>query len=377
MSAFSEPADVMRHALRLAARGVGRVEPNPPVGAVVVDNRLRVLGEGWHQQFGRPHAEVLALASAGEPARGATLYVTLEPCAHVGKTPACAPQVIAAGIRKVVVCTPDPAPHTAGRGLQQLRDAGIDVDVGLLGDEGARLIAPFSKLITRGLPWVHAKWAMTLDGKLATSTGDSKWISSEESRRIVHELRGRMDAIIIGIGTALADDPLLTARPPGPRTAVRIVVDSAARLPLNSQLVRTARETPVIVAVSPRADEDCCVQLAQAGVEIVKLDAGADVSLGGLLSVLGSRRMTHVLVEGGSRLLGAFLDDQLIDEVHAFVAPLLVGGSEAFSPMAGAGRSLMSDSLRLRDLNVSQPGGDLYVHGYVASATPRAMDNVD
>lgn len=364
----------MRRALALASQGLGRVEPNPPVGAVIVDDQLRLVGEGWHQQFGGPHAEVFALQTAGDRARGATLYVTLEPCAHVGKTPACAPQVIAAGIRKVVVATPDPAPHTAGEGLAQLRAAGIEVEVGLLGDDGARLIAPFTKLITRGLPWVHAKWAMTLDGKLATRTGDSKWISSEESRRIVHELRGRMDAIVVGIGTALADDPLLTARPPGPRTQVRIVVDSEARLPLDSQLVRTARETPVIVAVSGRAPAERCEPLQSAGVEVVCLDGDAGARLNALLSVLGARRMTHVLVEGGARLLGSFLDGEMIDEVHAFVAPMMAGGRDALPAIGGEGAARMSEALRLQDVEVTRPGGDLYVHGYVGVAKLQAAD---
>jgi diaminohydroxyphosphoribosylaminopyrimidine deaminase/5-amino-6-(5-phosphoribosylamino)uracil reductase len=355
----------MRRALALASQGLGRVEPNPPVGAVIVDDQLRPIGEGWHQRFGGPHAEVFALQAAGERAQGATLYVTLEPCAHVGKTPACTPQLIAAGLRKVVVATPDPAPHTAGRGLQQLRAAGIDVEVGLLGDAGARLIAPFSKLITRGLPWVHAKWAMTLDGKLATRTGDSQWISSEESRRIVHELRGRMDAIVVGIGTALADNPLLTARPPGPRTPVRIVVDSEARLALDSQLVQTARDVPVIVAVSNHASTERCEELQRAGVEVLPLDGDAGPRLSALLSALGARRMTHVLVEGGSQLLGSFLDQALIDEVHAFVAPTLAGGRDALPAIGGEGGARMSDALRLHEIEVARPGGDLYVHGYV------------
>ncbi|MBL8850826.1 MAG: bifunctional diaminohydroxyphosphoribosylaminopyrimidine deaminase/5-amino-6-(5-phosphoribosylamino)uracil reductase RibD [Planctomycetaceae bacterium] len=365
MGAFAEPVDVMRRALELAAQWGGYVEPNPCVGAVVVDDRLQLISEGAHTKFGGPHAEVVALNAAGERARGATLYVTLEPCAHVGQTPACAPRVIASGIRKVVVCTPDPAPHTAGRGLQLLREAGIEIETELLAEEGRRLIAPFTKLMTRGLPWVHAKWAMTLDGKLATRTGDSKWISSEESRRIVHELRGRMDAIIVGIGTALADDPLLTARPPGPRTPVRIVVDSEARLPLGSQLVRTAHEASVIVAVSHRASVERCAQLARAGVEVLRLDDGHHVPLHMLLSELGQRRMTNVLVEGGSRLLGSCLDGQLIDEVHAFIAPTLAGSIDAFSPIGGEGIAHMPDALRLVNVNVQHPGGDVYVRGYV------------
>lgn len=366
---FAEPAEAMRRAMELAARGLGRVEPNPPVGAVVVDDAFRLVSEGWHSQFGGPHAEVVALDAAGDRARGATLYVTLEPCAHHGKTPPCAPRVAAAGIRKVVVSTPDPAPHTAGRGLEHLRSAGIDVEVGLLQEEGQRLIAPFAKLMTCGLPWVHAKWAMTLDGKLATRTGDSKWISSEESRQVVHELRGRMDAIIVGIGTVLADDPLLTARPPGPRVAMRVVLDSAARLPIDSQLVRTAaRDAPVLVAVGPRATIDRCAELDAAGVEVfrfMEVCPSGGIPLDAVLKELGGRKKTHVLVEGGSRLLGVFHDAGLIDEVHAFVAPIIAGGNDAPSPVGGSGIGRMSEALRLGMVEVRQIGQDVYVHGDV------------
>lgn len=363
MTAFAEPVDVMRRALELAARYRGLVEPNPCVGAVLVDDRLQLISEGVHAKFGGPHAEVIALDAAGERARGATLYVTLEPCAHTGKTPPCAPRVIASGIRKVVVSVADPAPHTAGHGLKLLRDAGIEVEVGSLADEGQRLIAPFTKLMTRGLPWVHAKWAMTLDGKLATRTGDSKWISSEASRQIVHELRGRMDAIIVGIGTALADDPSLTARPPGPRTATRIVVDREARLPLESKLIRTARDVPVIVAAGEPADPQRCTRLIEAGAEVLKLKQQDGVA--SLLSELGARKMTNVLVEGGARLLGAFFDDAQVDEVHAFIAPKIAGGADAVSAVAGAGVARISEALALRNVEMTPSGGDVYVHGDV------------
>ena len=373
-AAFAQPVDAMQRALQLAKRGLGRVEPNPPVGAVIVNAHGQLVGEGWHARFGGPHAEVAALAQAGERARGATLYVTLEPCAHSGKTPPCAPQVVAAGIRKVVVAAPDPAPHTSGRGLQRLTDAGIDTEVGLLGEEAARLIAPFTKLMTRGLPWVHAKWAMTLDGKLATSTGDSKWISSEQSRQIVHELRGRMDAIVVGIGAALADDPQLTARPPGPRTPTRIVIDSQARLPLDSHLVRTARDVPVILAAAQQASADRCNQLRSAGVEVLQFDSGdaTGVPLDQLLKSLGQRKLTNLLVEGGARLLGSFFDARFIDEVHAFIAPALAGGANAPSPLAGKGIASMSDLLRLRNVELTHPGGDVYIHADIPTETENA-----
>src|SRR5438876_5484673 len=228
----------MRRALELAARGRGAVEPNPLVGAVVLDAAGQLVGEGWHRKFGAAHAEVNAFAEAGDQARGGTLVVTLEPCCHHGKTPPCTEAVLRAGIRRVVAAMPDPFPQVAGRGADLLRTAGVHVEFGVGKAEARRLNAPYLKLLATGRPYVHAKWAMTLDGKIATRSGNSKWISGEASRRRVHELRGRMDAIVVGIGTALADDPLLTARPPGPQTPLRVVLDSRGRTPLTSKLAQ-------------------------------------------------------------------------------------------------------------------------------------------
>ena len=378
---FAEPSEAMRRAVELAARGVGHVEPNPPVGAVVVDEQLRLISEGWHERFGGPHAEINALKGAGNRARGATLFVTLEPCCHFGKTPPCTEALIRAGVRRVVVGLTDLAPHNSGRGIEQLRKAGIEVDVGLLRSEVERLTAPFIKLTTTRLPYVHAKWAMTLDGKIATRTGQAKWISGEESRRIAHRLRGRMDAVIVGIGTVLQDDPLLTARPPGPRTAVRVVVDSAARTPLESQLVRTAKEVPLLIAAS-RASESAVARLKDAGAEVLRLPADSEndgpsasgcaraatgsVDLLELLRELGRRDMTNVLVEGGSRLLGSFFDEALIDECHVFVAPKLLGSEDAPVPIAGKGCEILSDAVCLDELGVERLGCDVYLHGRIA-----------
>ena len=242
----------MRRALAEAERGRGGVEPNPLVGAVVV-HEGRAVGVGHHARFGGPHAEVVALEAAGVAARGATLYVTLEPCCHQGKTPPCTEAVLAAGIRRVVAAMTDPFPKVAGGGFARLEAAGLEVESGLLDTEARRLNAPYLKRLATGRPYVTAKWAMTLDGKTATASGDSRWISGPRSRMLVHELRGRMDAILVGIGTALADDPQLTARPPGPRRAARVVLDSAGTAPPDSRLARTAREIPVWVAVTERA----------------------------------------------------------------------------------------------------------------------------
>jgi diaminohydroxyphosphoribosylaminopyrimidine deaminase/5-amino-6-(5-phosphoribosylamino)uracil reductase len=354
----------MARALELAERGRGHVEPNPLVGAVVVRGD-KIVGEGWHAKFGEAHAEVNALLAASTAASGATLYVTLEPCCHHGKTPPCTDAVIRSGVARVVVAMRDPFPQVAGHGMAILQAAGMAVDVGCLEARARRLNAPYLKLLARGRPYVHAKWAMTLDGKIATRAGDSKWISGEASRRKGHELRGRMDAIIVGIGTVLADDPLLTARPPGPRVATRVVLDSRFRLPLDCQLVRTVKDAPVYVAGSNGATLGG-IALDNRGCEMVRFgtDARGRPSVPDLLADLGKRRMTNVLVEGGAAVLGSFRDAGEIDEVHAFLAPILAGGRGAKSPMAGEGVAKIGEALRLTEWTCERIGEDLYWHGY-------------
>ncbi len=353
----------MRQALELAERGRGHVEPNPLVGAVVVCDG-QVVGEGWHERFGSAHAEVNALAAAGEAARGATMYVTLEPCCHHGKTPPCTDAILRAGIARVVAALADPFPAVAGRGAALLREAGVAVELGVQEAAARRQNAPYLKLLSTGRPYVHAKWAMTLDGKIATRTGDSKWISGRGSRGLVHALRGRVDAVIVGIGTALADDPLLTARPPGPRVAARVVLDSTARLPRASQLVQTAAAAPVLVATTQKAPPERLAALRAAGCECLVLpgDAGRPL-ITALLDELGRRRMTNVLVEGGAGVFGGFLDAGEIDEVHAFIAPRLAGGAEAPSPVAGHGVGRIAEALALDGVEVATVDGDVYVRG--------------
>jgi diaminohydroxyphosphoribosylaminopyrimidine deaminase/5-amino-6-(5-phosphoribosylamino)uracil reductase len=361
----------MRRAIALAGRGIGFVEPNPAVGAVIVDDQLRLIGEGWHERFGGPHAEIRALAQAGERARGAILYVTLEPCCHFGKTPPCTEAVIAAEIKKVVVGMPDPFPQVAGKGIERLRAARVDVEVGLLEPEVRRLTAPFRKLVKTGRPYVLAKWAMTLDGRIASQAGASKWISTAASRAAVHQLRGRMDAIVIGIGTALADDPLLTARPAGPRVATRIVFDTRARLPVDSQLARTVDQAPLMIVTGPQAPRNNIERLRNKGVEVFECGPSPSAAAAGtgrldpvaVLNELGRRRMTNVMVEGGSELLGAFFDCQLVDEAHVFVAPKLLGGAGAKSPLAGAGRPAPPELPDLERPAIEVLDGDIYIHG--------------
>jgi len=349
----------MRRALELAERGRGAVEPNPLVGAVIVrDGQL--VGEGWHERFGGGHAEINALAAAGELARGATLHVTLEPCCHHGKTPPCTDALLRAGIGRVIAAMSDPFPAVGGRGLELLRAAGIAVELGVRKAEARQLNAPYLKLLAAGRPYVHAKWAMTLDGKICTRSGDSKWISGPEARGHVHALRGRMDAIIVGIGTVLADDPLLTARPAGPRVPARIILDSRGRLPAASRLAQTIAEAPVIVATLPDT-----LSVAGVGAELLPLPALAErPSVAALLDELGRRRMTNVLVEGGADVLGSFLDAAAIDEVHIFMAPLLAGGAEAKGPIRGRGAERLADALRLDEWSSERIGPDLYWHGW-------------
>ena len=338
-------ATFMQAALRLAERGRGKVEPNPMVGCVIVRGG-RVIGRGWHKQFGKPHAEVNAVADASGRIKGATVYVTLEPCSHTGKTPPCADLLIKHKPKQVIVATRDPFPKVAGRGIRKLRRAGIEVEVGLLGDEARELNAPFFKLIQTGLPWVIAKWAMTLDGKIATKTGDSQWISSPEARKFAHKIRGQVDAVVVGIGTALADDPELTCRLAGGRDPRRVVLDSMARLPLKSKLVRGAREAPVMAAVSAKAPAKRTEALIKRGCSVVALPATRGrIDVARLLEWLGSMQATNVLVEGGGEVLGSFADAGHVDEVMAFVGPKIVGG-DGRAPVLGGGVSKLRDALQ-------------------------------
>jgi diaminohydroxyphosphoribosylaminopyrimidine deaminase / 5-amino-6-(5-phosphoribosylamino)uracil reductase len=357
----------MHRALELAERGRGFVEPNPLVGAVVVRDGTLV-GEGWHQQFGGPHAEVHALEAAGEAARRATLYVTLEPCCHHGKTPPCTDAIVHAGIGRVVAAMADPFPEVGGNGFGRLRAAGVQVEMGA-GRAGAfALNLPYLTLLSLQRPYVHAKWAMSLDGRIATRTGDSKWISGAESRAHAHRLRGRVDAIVVGSRTVLADDPLLTARPPGPRIARRIVLTSAGMLPVGCRLLQTLDVAPVIVATRSGRGAG----LREGGCEVIELpEDNGRPSVASLLRELGNRRMTNVLVEGGASVLGSFHDADLIDELHVYIAPKLIGGDAALAPVGGAGLANVG-SPRRPVVVVSEKmfAEDRYVNARLAPALP-------
>ena len=362
---FPDDAAAMGRALELARRGLGRVEPNPAVGAVLTTPDRVPIAEGFHEAFGGPHAEVHALDAAGDRAAGATLYVTLEPCNHHGKTPPCADAVLAAGVARVVIGTRDPAPHAAG-GIAKLRDAGVEVVVGVRRDAARVLVAPFAKRVATGRPWVTAKWAMTLDGKTAARTGHARWISGPESRAETHALRGRCDAVVVGAGTLRADDPLLTARgkTPGPRTPLRVVVSDAGVLPPDSRLATTPGDGPVLVT---RRLSDRMPASVPAHVEVLALpsDASGRVSGAALLDELGRRGHTNVLLEGGGTLAGNWFDGGLIDEAWVFLAPKLLGGSAAPVPLAGTGLDRVPETGQLHGVTVDRRGDDLLIRGRV------------
>ncbi|MBA2517118.1 MAG: bifunctional diaminohydroxyphosphoribosylaminopyrimidine deaminase/5-amino-6-(5-phosphoribosylamino)uracil reductase RibD [Solirubrobacterales bacterium] len=350
----------------LAERGRGRVSPNPLVGAVVVRDG-EVLGEGFHESFGGPHAEREALAAVnGGVTVGATMYVSLEPCCHEGKTPPCTEAIMEAGITRVVVASDDPSEKASGRGLGILRDEGIDVvqmSDGELGERARRLNQPFRKHARTGRPWVLFKSAMTLDGKVATRTGDSKWISGEDSRRRAHRWRAECDAVAVGIGTALADDPLLTSRVEGvhhqPR---RVVFDSEGRIPLDSQLVAGAGEQPLTVVVSRAASRHATDALAYAGVEVVvAVGENEPARVRSALEVLGDAGITSILLEGGPHLAGAFLDAGEVDEIRLFLAPVVLGGGSARDPLEGEGAERIADLTRALSLDVERVGEDVLV----------------
>jgi diaminohydroxyphosphoribosylaminopyrimidine deaminase / 5-amino-6-(5-phosphoribosylamino)uracil reductase len=355
----------LARAIELAEGGRGRVSPNPLVGAVI-GRRDEVLGEGFHQALGGPHAEVEAIeAASGRDLGGATLYVSLEPCCHQGRTPPCTEAIRAAGIARVVVASDDPSEHASGRGLGILRDEGVEVVVadGELAARARLINQPFRKHARTGRPWVLFKSAMTLDGKVATRGGDSKWISGEESRRLAHHWRAQCDAVAVGIGTALADDPQLTARIEGViRQPRRVVFDSLGRLPLGSQLVRDARTIPLTVVVSRAAPRAATDALATHGADVIVATGENETArVRSALDQLGADGIGSVLLEGGPHLAGAFLDAGEVDEMRLFLAPMVLGGRTARDPLEGEGVEAIADAARALTLDCDRVGDDLLV----------------
>lgn len=361
----------MKRVLRLAEKGWGRTSPNPMVGALLVKNE-KIIGEGYHVRAGEAHAEILAIRQAGGEAEGATLYLNLEPCTHYGKTPPCAPRVIESGVRRVVIGMEDPNPPVKGKGIEGLRMAGLDVEVGVMEKECRRLNEAFSKYILKKEPFVILKAAATLDGKIATRNGDSKWISGERSRRFVHRLRSRVDGILLGIGTILKDDPLLTSHIRGGRDPYRIILDSRLRIPEQARVV-TASPSKTIIVTTESAPRDKIERLEKRGVRTLILDSKEGrVNLKTCLSRLGEMEMMSLLVEGGSQVSGSFLDEGLIDKVLLFLSPKLIGDPQAIGIFGGRGVRDLKDAISLKEMRIRKMGEDLLAEGYFIP--PRPVD---
>lgn len=361
--------DYIAQTLQLAAQGAALVSPNPLVGSVVVSEG-RVVGRGFHRYEELKHAEVWALEEAGSLARGSTVYINLEPCSHQGegkRTPPCVQALISAGVSRVVASMVDPNPRVNGRGFDQLRESGIEVTIGIAETEARRLNEIYTKYVTSGLPFVHLKTACSLDGRIATRTGDSQWVTGEEARFASQSLRHRYDAILIGIGTVIADDPLLTDRTGNPRRRplARVVLDSGLRIPVESNLIRTARDHPLIVFTSENPDPDKRLSIEAAGAEVVEAPiTGSSLDLRAVLAELSRRHLTSLIVEGGSMVAGSFIEQRLIDKATFFIAPRIIGGSDAIASIGGQGFATLGETLNLDHVEVIRHGRDWEFTGY-------------
>ena len=356
----------MQRALELAKEAVGISSPNPPVGAVLVKDS-HIVGEGHTLPPGQAHAEIIAITQAGGAANGSSLYTTLEPCCHFGKTPPCTTQIIEAGIKEVHVAFIDPNPLVDGKGLDELRNAGIHIYVDGVDQEDAEIMDGYVKVMSTGNPFVIAKFAMSLDGKISTSSGDSKWITSSDSRDMARKLRGKVDGVIVGIGTVLQDDPHLTVRDAEgnlyDRQPVRIVLDSYGRLPLDAKLLK---EPGVSLVVTTSIEEQKVNSLTDLGAEVISVSGqNGLVDLTELMKLLTRRGFLSVMVEGGSQVLGSFFDTGLVDKVVGFVSPVILGGSESPSPVGGNGAVKISDSFRLERSKITTVGSDVMITGYL------------
>ncbi len=364
----------MKCALSLARLAMGYTSPNPAVGAVVVKDGLAV-GMGYTQPVGCEHAEVMALRQAGDKAQGATMYVSLEPCPHCGRTPPCTQAIIDAGISDVHIALLDPNPVVSGRGVKRLNEKGIKTHIGMCQQEAYEINEAYVKHITTGLPFVVAKFAMSLDGKIATRTGDSKWITKEETRKYAHALRHTVDAIMVGVNTIVADNPRLAAKGCGGRGGIgkkqplRLIIDSKGNVPLNSRVFQPPGE--VLLAVVAPFDSAKKGKLMEAGADVVELPAtGGSVDIVELLKLLGRREVVTVLVEGGGKLLGSLFDHRLVDKVLAFISPIIIGGCEAVS-VGGNGVDNMDKALRLTRVDIKTFGDDVLISGYPEKRLPQ------
>ncbi|WP_270521028.1 bifunctional diaminohydroxyphosphoribosylaminopyrimidine deaminase/5-amino-6-(5-phosphoribosylamino)uracil reductase RibD [Megamonas funiformis] len=355
----------MRLAMQLAGNAIGRTSPNPLVGAVIVKDN-RVVGCGWHRKAGTPHAEVHALNQAGELAQGADVYVTLEPCAHYGKTPPCAKALVEAKVKNVYGGLLDVNPKVAGKGFKILEDAGIHVEYGFLQDELRKQNEVFFKWIEHKKPFVVLKAAMTLDGKIATATGQSKWITNETSRAYGYKLRDIYDGIMVGINTVIEDNPMLTSRVDGGKNPIRIVVDSSLKIDINANVVQD-KSAKTIVATTDKADKDKILKLQAQDVDVIVVDKDKNdkVDIEKLLDILGQQNICSILVEGGATLSGSFVAKKLVDKVYFFIAPKIIGGKEAKTPVAGTGILNLQEALALKDIQIEKLEEDVLIIGRV------------
>lgn len=373
MSEVDQDVKFMKHALRLAAKGQGTTSPNPMVGAVIVA-KGKVVGSGYHRQAGGPHAEVFALQHAKSQSRQATLYLTLEPCCHTEKrTPPCVPDIIESGVRRVVVAMRDPNPQVAGRGIRQLKQAGIVVDVGCLKQEATKLNEIYIHWVKTGLPFVILKSGMTLDGKIATAKGESKWITGSKAREHVHQLRSQVDAIAVGVNTVLKDDPQLTARLSGSkgqatRQPVRLIFDSRLRIPFTARVLQGIEQNPTAMVTTKEADPEKVEQLRSKWVEVLVLpQKRKQVSIRRCLQELGNMGITSVLVEGGSELNASFLREGLVNQVYLYMAPTLLGGSNAKGLIGGLSPKRLAEKNTVSNLHIQVLGDDVLIIGDVKS----------
>lgn len=356
----------MRMALQLAEKARGRTSPNPMVGAVVVKND-KVISRGYHRKAGEPHAEAIALKQAGKAAKGATLYVTLEPCSHTNKrTPPCTPLVLQSGVKRVVVAMIDPNPHVSGGGIKTLKKSGIEVVTGVLEAEAKKLNEAFIKYITTGVPFVTLKIAQTLDGKIATAAGESKWITGEKAREEGHRLRDTNDAILVGINTVLKDNPSLTTRIPRGRDPIRIVVDTKLRTPLKAKIITQKSSAKTYIATLDTMPKDKLVKLLDAGAEVLLAKGSkGHVDLKNLMKMLGGFGVTSVLIEGGSEVHASALKSGIVDKIVMFIAPMLMTGKDSLCSIGGVSPTRLTQSIRLRNMTLRMAGDDLMIEGYI------------
>ncbi|MBU0534476.1 MAG: bifunctional diaminohydroxyphosphoribosylaminopyrimidine deaminase/5-amino-6-(5-phosphoribosylamino)uracil reductase RibD [Candidatus Omnitrophica bacterium] len=371
----------IKEALALAVKAEGLTSPNPLVGAVIVKGN-KIIGRGYHKRAGSKHAEILALESAGKPAhqpatklagnrkaggktKGATLYINLEPCAHYGKTPPCAPEIIKAGIKRVVIAMPDPNPLVNGKGIKKLKSEGIDVQVGILEQDARKINETYIKYMTKKMPFVVLKWAMSLDGKIATRKGNSKWISGKASREFTQKLRGKFDAVLIGIETLLKDNPQLNTHGLEIKEPKRIIIDSKGRIPLDCNLLKT-KGGQIIITTTDKISKKKIRDLKEKGAEIIVISSKEGrVDLKKLMIELAKREITSILVEGGGTINASFIENALADKFVAFLSPMIIGGKNAISPVEGKGIEKIANAVRIRDLSIRKMGEDVVMEGYL------------